>query len=114
MGITKQLYEQALTDLKNANVDGGLEDLKQVNHQAKRARSHKGNIENTILMTTKLLVLSDVLLASSIQSDSGTIIIPPSGLISKQRQDISTKIQAHYLVACKKLDKKRGNIFICV
>ena len=114
LGFSKDFFEQAVTDLKKGNVDGALENLKQLNHQAKRTLSFPVGGDKTfewIITLTQLLILSDVLLASSLPSEKGTVIIPASRLSSKQRQTISAHVQEYCDKALEDLEKKPGNFF---
>ena len=95
----KDFLEEAKIHLKNGNVQRAIEQLKQVNTQAIKARNLGCNIENedlkieTLISSTQLLILADLLLESVVNTEKGLVIIPASKLSKTQRENMSKLVE---------------------
>ena len=70
LGFCKDFFEQSIYDMKNGNIDSSLINLVQLNKQAERCLAFTFCLES-IFVLTQVLILCDVLLQSSLQSEKG-------------------------------------------
>ena len=95
----KDFLEEAKIHLKNGNVQRAIEQLKQVNTQAIKARNLGCNIENedlkieTLISSTQLLILADLLLESVVNTEEGPVLIPARKMSKTQKENVSRLIE---------------------
>ena len=95
----KGFLEEASIHLKNGRVQRAIDQLNKVNTKAMEARSLGYNIEDedikieTLISSTQLLILADLLLESVVNTEEGPVLIPARMMSKSQRENVSRLIE---------------------